>query len=90
MLGEQVAQRLLVVVILEKGFIGADHLGIGLQALAYTRAQLDDPLDAIGGQKAVAQNLLGLLADPVDAPGALDEPDDRPGQIVVHHTVRVL
>ena len=49
-----------------------------------------DSLDAVGRQERVAEDLLGLLADAVDAAGSLDEPDDGPGQVVVDDDRAVL
>ena len=76
--------------VLEKSFIGADDLGVFAQALADPRAQPDKPFDAICRHKGVTKNLLGFLADTVHAARALDEADDGPGQIEVHHDGGVL
>ena len=38
----------------------------------------------------MAEYLLGRLADTVNTAGPLDEPDDGPGKIVVHHDGAVL
>ena len=75
--------RLVVLVVLEEGFVRADHLGVLLQALPHAGAQADDALDAVGRQEGVAEDRLGLLADAVDAAGPLDQADDGPGQVVV-------
>ena len=88
--GEKVADEVVVFFVLEKGFVGADDLGVFLQALADARAQADEALDAIGGQKRVAENFLRLLADAIHAARALDEADDGPRQIEVHDDGGVL
>ena len=90
LLGEQVADDLVVPVVLKEGLIGADDFGVLLQALADAGAQADDPFNAVGRQEGVAEDLLGLLADAVHAAGALDKPDDRPGQIVIDDDGAVL
>ena len=74
---------LIVLVVFEERFIRADNLGVFLQALAHARAQANDAIDAVGRQERIAENILRLLTDAVDAAGALNQPDDRPGQIVV-------
>ena len=54
-----------LVLIVEKGFIGADDFGILFRALANATAQIDDSVYTIGRQEGVADR--GLLADTVDA-----------------------
>ena len=88
--GEEVADEGVVLLVLEKGFVGADDLGVFVQALADARAQADEALDAIGGQEGVAEDLLGLLPDAVHAARALDEADDGPRQVEVHDDGGVL
>ena len=44
----QVENRPVVAVVLEERLVGADDLGVLLEALADARAQADDPLDAVG------------------------------------------
>ena len=43
-------------------------------------SQLDDALHTVSGQKGVAQYLLRMLSDAIDAARPLDEPYDGPGQ----------
>ena len=50
-LREQIADRLIVAVVLKEGFIRADHLGVFLQPLPHAGTQADDALDPIGRQK---------------------------------------
>ena len=68
----EVEERLIVRLVLEERLVGADDLGVLLQPLADARAQADDPLDAVGRQERVAEDLVGLLPDAVHAAGALD------------------
>ena len=63
--------------VFEEGFIGTHDLGVFLQALLDACAQLNEALDAIGRQKGVAANLLGLLANAVYPASPLDEADLR-------------
>ena len=42
--------------VLEERLVGADDLGVLLQALADARAQPDDALDAVGRQEGVAED----------------------------------
>ena len=58
--------------------------------MAHAGAQLDEALDAIGGNEGVAENLVRLLPDAVHAARPLDQPDDGPGQVVVHDDVGIL
>jgi hypothetical protein len=51
LLREQIADGLVVVVILKKGFIRANDLGIFLQPLPHAGTQADDALNSIGRQK---------------------------------------
>ena len=46
-------------------------------------AELDDLLDALGGEKGIAVNFLGFLADAIDATRALDQADDGPRKVVI-------
>ena len=72
-----------VAVVLEEGLIGANDLGVLLQALADTRTQAKNPLDALGWQEGVDEDLLGLLADAIHPASPLDEANDRPRQVIV-------
>ena len=90
LLGEQVADRLLVVVVFEEVFVGADDFGILLQALADSGPQPEDSFNAVGRQEGIAENGLRLLADTVHAAGTLHKPNDGPRQIVIHHDGGVL
>ena len=78
------------VFVLEKGFIGADDFGILVKSCAYAGAQPDQAFDALGGEERVAEDVLRLLANAVDAAGALDEADDGPGQVEVDDDGAVL
>ena len=86
----EIDQDPIVAVVFEERLVGADHLGVLAQAGADAAAQADDALDAVGREEGVGEDLLGPLADPVDAAHPLDEPDDRPGQIVVDDDAGVL
>ena len=81
---------MVVLLILEEGLVGADDLGVLAEAVPDAVAEVDDALNAVGGQEGVAENLFGLLPDAVDAASALDESDDGPGQIVVDDDGAVL
>ena len=74
----------------KEGFIGADHFGILVKSCPYAGAQPDQPFDSLGGEEGVAEDVLRLLANAVDAAGALDEADDGPGQVVVDDDGAVL
>ena len=76
--------------VLEEGFVGAHDLGVFLQALLDAGAQLDQALHTLGRQERVAAYLFRLLADAVYPAGALNEPDDGPGQVEVHDGIAVL
>ena len=76
--------------VLEKGFIGTHNLGVLGQALADAGAKPDEALDAFGGQERVAEDRVGALADAVHSAGALNQPDDRPGQVEVHNNGTIL
>lgn len=52
--------------------------------------ELDDLLDTIGRQEGITEDGVGLLADAVHPAGALDEADDRPREIIIDHSRRVL
>ena len=51
LLREQITHRLIVAVILKKGFICANHLGVFLQPLAHASAQADNTFNTISWQK---------------------------------------
>ena len=82
--------RLIVAVVLEEGLVGPHDLRVLLETLPDAAAQADDPLDAISRQERVAEDLLGLLPDAVHAAGALDQPNDRPRQVVIDDDRAVL
>ena len=88
----QVEDRHIVefVVVLEERFVGADHLSVLLETLPDPPAQVDYALDTLGRKEGVAENLLCLLPDTVDAARTLDETYDGPGKVVVHDHVAVL
>ena len=86
----QVEDGLVIGFVLEERLVGAHHLGVLLEPRPHPPAQLDDALDAVGRQEGMAQYLARVLADAVDAPGALDDSDDRPRQVVVHDDGAVL
>jgi hypothetical protein len=92
LLGVQVADQTVVViaVVVEEGFVGADDFGVLDQALPDASAQPDETLHAIGRHEGIAEDGVGLLADAVHAARALDQADDGPGQVVVDDDVRVL
>jgi hypothetical protein len=90
LLGEQVAEGLVVAIVLEEGFVGAHHLGVLSEPLADAGAKADDLLDAVGWEKCVAEDLVGMLADAVDTARALEQADDRPGEVVIDDHGRVL
>ena len=84
-LREQITDGLIVAVVLKKGFVCANHLGIFLQPLPHAGTQADNAFDPIGRQKRVAQDGLGLLADAVHTASPLHQANDGPGQVIVHH-----
>ena len=47
-------------------------------------------LDPGGREEGIAQDLLGLLADSVDAPGPLDKSDDGPREVEVNDDCAIL
>ena len=76
---EEVADALIVTIILEKRFVCADDLGVFLQSLADAGTQADDPFDTVRRQEGVAENGFRLLADAVHTSNPLDQADDSPG-----------
>ena len=88
LLVEDVLQVLLVA--LEEHLVGADRLGVGVDAVVQAVAEADHLVDALLGKERVAVHLGRLLPDAVHAARALDEADDGPGEVVVHHDVGVL
>ena len=86
----QVQQRADPLLLLEESLVGPDHLGVLPQPREHAAAQADDPLHPLRGQEAVDQDPLGALSNAVNAARPLDQPDDRPGQVVVHYDVAVL
>ena len=85
----QVEHRLLVVVF-EERLVGPDHLGVLVETNPHAGPQPQQALDPLGRQKGIAQDVARPLADAVDAARALNQADDRPRQIVVHHDGAVL
>jgi len=86
----KITDCLIVTVVLKKGFICANHLGIFLQPLPHAGTQADNAFDPVGRQKRVAQDGLGLLADAVHTASPLHQADDGPGQIIIHHDRHIL
>ena len=85
----QVEYRLLVLV-LEERLVGPDHLGVLAEARPHAGAEPEQALDPLGRQERITQDVARPLADAVHAAGALDQADDRPRQVVVHHDGAVL
>ena len=79
-----------MLLILEESFIRADDFRVLVQPLAHAGAETDETLDAVGGQKRVAEDFLRFLPDAVHAARALDQTDNGPGQIEVHDDGGVL
>ncbi len=77
--GVEIANAPIVRIVLEKTLVGAHDLGVLGQTLADALAQADEALDAIRGDKGIAEDAVGALADTVHAASALDEADDGPG-----------
>jgi hypothetical protein len=50
-LREEVADALIVAIILEKGFVCADNLGVFLQSFTDAGTQADDPFETVGRQE---------------------------------------
>ena len=89
-LGEQVADHVVVTVVLEEGLVGTDNLGVLPQPLPDTGSQPDDPFDPICRKERVTEDFVGLLADTVHATGTLDQTNDGPGKVVVDDDRRIL
>src|ERR1022692_873111 len=68
---------------LEEGLVRPDDLRVFAQTLKHALAQADDPLYALGREEGIAEDVPRLLPNAVDAPCALDEPDNRPRQVEV-------
>ena len=81
---------MLLTFVLKEGLVGAHHFGVLVQALPHASTQADEAFYAIRGQERVAEDLLRLLANAVDASGALDQANDGPGKIEVHDDAAVL
>ena len=79
-----------LVFVLEERLVRANHFGVLLQTLADSGAKADEPFHALGGEERIAEDFVGFLADAIYPPGALDEADDGPGQVVVHDDGAVL
>jgi len=73
----------------EELLVGAEGFGRGAEAVLDALAQADLLLDLLVGDQVKVDGV-GLLADTVDAAGALDDPDDGPGQVVADDDVAVL
>src|SRR5579883_2040117 len=58
--------------VLEENFIGAYHLCILPQARLDALTQANEPFDSIGWQEGVADNIVRLLANTIDAARALE------------------
>src|ERR1043166_9830176 len=81
---------MVMLLVLEKRFIRADNLGVFMEALAHAGAETDESLNTFRWQKGIAENFFGALANAVHATSALNEADDRPGQIVIYDDGSVL
>ena len=74
----------------EELLISTNNLTILPQALAYPSTQLNDRLNPLCREKGMTCNRIRLLPDTIHTPSALNKPDNRPGQIVVHHLITIL
>ena len=90
LLREQVAHCQLIALILKEGFIASYYLSVLFQSMAHPSPQLNDALDAIGGEERIAENLVGVLANTINTTHSLDQADNGPRQIVVHDDCAVL
>ncbi len=90
LLAVEFGDSLVVVVVVEEPLVGADDLGILLQSLSQAIAEMDHVLDAGGGQKAVAMDGVGRLADSIHATRSLDKADDGPREVVGYDDMRIL
>ena len=86
----EIGNNLIVLVVIEKGFIGANHFRVGVEPRPHFCAKIDDRFDSVCWQKAVAEDFVGLLTDTIHAARPLDEPNDRPRQVIVHDDESVL
>jgi len=86
----EVENSLFVGLVFKERFVGTHHLGVLPKTTADPAAQVDDALHPFGGKEGMAEYLFRCLPDPVNAPGPLDQPDDCPGKVVVHHDGAVL
>ena len=85
----EVVEDLDLVVCAEELLVGAERLRRRAEPGADALAQADLLLDLVVRDQVDVHGV-GLLPDAVHAAGALDEPDDRPGQVVVDDDVAVL
>ena len=85
----EVVEEVDFLVVAEEPLVGAEGGGVVAEPLPDALAQADRLLDLLVRDQ-VDEDLVGLLADAVDTAGALDDPDDRPRQVVVDDDVGVL
>ena len=78
------------VFVLKKGFVGSDDFGILIEACSNARSKSDETFNAICGEKGIAQDGVRLLSDAIHAPGALNQADNRPREIVIYDNGAVL
>ena len=79
-----------LVFVFEERLVRAHHLGVVLQPRAHAGAQPNESVHALGGQEGIAQDLVGPLAKAIHPARALNQPDDGPRQVVVHHDGAIL
>jgi hypothetical protein len=79
LLRKQIADDLIIAVVLEEGFICADNLGVFFEPLPHAGAQADDAFHPICGQKRIAQNRFCLLVNAVHTASPLHQTNDSPG-----------
>ena len=71
-------------------FVCSKHVGVLAEANPHTCAEPNDSLNSVSRHEGIAQQLLRLLADSIYSAGALNQPDDRPRQVVVDDDRTVL
>jgi hypothetical protein len=85
----EVVEDLDLAVAAEELLVGAERFGGGSESVLDALPQPDLLLDLLVRDQVEVDGV-GLLSDAVDAAGALDDPDDGPGQVVVDDDVAVL
>jgi hypothetical protein len=79
-----------VLVVIEKGFIGANYFRVRVEPRSHFCSKVDDRFDSVCWQEAVAKDFVGLLTDTIHAACPLDKTNDRPRQVVVDDDESVL